>query len=191
VTGVPTATSKPAQASPKVVVPGTTPSGLVPLPTRQMLTRSAASLVLAAVAVLGIVGWRWLETADREQRTAAALDAARTHTVEVLSYDGAVLDADLGAARGLVTGELAARFDQLVTDLVLAPGAREQAVVSRAEVARAAVLSTDPDRVSVLLFVDRTDTSTDQPEPRRSTSRLVVTMTPVAGEWLIAELRAV
>lgn len=189
-TGVPTATPEQAEPAPRVVVPGTTPSGLAPLPTRQMLTRAMVALVLAAVAVLGIVGWRWLDTTGREQRTAAAVDAARTRTVEVLSYDAAVLDADLDAARAHVTGELAARFDQLVADLV-PPGARDQAVVSRAEVVRAAVMSTDADRVSVLLFVDRTATSAQQPEASRSTSRLVVTMTPVAGEWLIAELRAV
>lgn len=174
-------------AAPPARVPGTTPSGLVPLPTRQILLRSMLVLVLTAVTVLGIVGWRWLDTNAREERSAEALEVARVRTAEVLSYDSASLDAHLAAARTQVTGDLAARFDDLADQLILTEG-REPGSVTRADIGRAAVVSSEPDRVEVLLYVDRTTASPALPQPRRTAGQLTVTMTLVDGRWLISRL---
>lgn len=173
--------------SPPAPAPGTTPSGLSPLSTRQMLLRAMVALVLTAIVALGIVGWRYLDTTGREQRTAEALDAARARTVAVLGYDAATLDTDLATARTHVTAPFADRFDALARD-VIALTAREQGIRTTAQVARAAVLSSEPDRVTVLLFVDQDTTTAADPQPRRSATQVTVTMARVDGQWLIADL---
>ncbi|MGQ0576197.1 MAG: hypothetical protein ACT4RN_18630 [Pseudonocardia sp.] len=161
-----------------------------PLPTRVMLVRSMIALVLAAVAVLGIVGWYWLDTTGRERDTAAALDAARTRTAAVLSYTSATLDAEVDANRGQVTGRFAAELDGLARQLIL-PGTPEEAATTSTEVVRAAVLSVDPGSVDVLLYLDQTTVFRARPEPVRAATQVVVTMTRVDGQWLVAELRSV
>lgn len=163
---------------------------IAPLPMRRMLLRSALVLVaVAAVAAAGL-GVRWIVAANAEQRTAEALDAARTGTAEVLSYDAATLETDLSQARRLVTGEFAGRFEQIVADLTL-PATREQSVTTTAEVVRAAVISARSDRVEVLLYVNRTTSSAAQPEPGSSTNPVTVTVTRVHGRWLISQLQLI
>jgi Mce-associated membrane protein len=42
--------------------------------------------------------------------------------------------------------------------------------------------------VVVVVFLDQRTTSKDQPQPRTTSSTARVTMTKVAGQWLISEL---
>jgi Mce-associated membrane protein len=157
-----------------------------------MLLRAMAVLVATGLAVLGIVGGRWWAADERADRTAEALDAARTRTVEILSYDAATLDADIAEARAQVTGELAARFEDVVAQVILPVAGREPGIVSQAEVVRSAVVSAGGHRAVVLLYVDRITTSVLAPEPLRTTHQILVTMTRVPdGRWLVARLEPV
>lgn len=161
-----------------------------PLPLRQLLLRAATVLVVvAAVLFVGLAVRVWMLT-SRTDPAAEALQAARTRTVEVLSYDSAALDDDLARARAQLTGDFARQFEQVAASLI-EPASRERGVVTRAEVARAAVVTQDADRIEALLFVSQVTTSAADPTPRLSTSELVVTMAEVDGQWLIAQLRPV
>lgn len=156
------------------------------LPLRQMIPRAlGVLLVVAAVVAVGL-GLRWYSNAGQEERTAEALDAARTRTAHVLTYDGASLDTGLARARQQVTGEFAARLDGIANDL-LGPTGQADAVSTTATVARAAVVASRPDRVQVLLYVDQVTSSATQPVPRSTTGQVLVTMTLVEDQWLISE----
>lgn len=177
----------PAPARP----PGTTPSGLAPLPVRTILLRSMVVLVATALAVLAIVGWRWWDTAHRQDRSVEALGAARELTVELLSVDTTALDADLAAARALATGELAAHFDDVARPLIV-PDGSAPGLVTRAEVVRAAVVSSDAEQTVVLVYLDRVSTS-EQAPPRRAAAQVAVTVTDTDpdGLWRVSAIRAV
>lgn len=159
------------------------------LPLRQMLLRGLCVLLAVAVVLALALGWRMFDTTSTEARTAAAIDAARTRTAQVLSLDASALDADLADARRQVTGDFAARFAEVVESLILP--ARDQAISTRAEVVRAAVVTSEPGRVQALLYVNQLTASAAEPEPRLSTTQVTVTMTLVDRQWLISQLTLV
>jgi len=165
-------------------------SSATPLPLREMLLRSAVVLVVVAAAIMVVLGTRYWVLASVPDRTAQALEAARTRTGEILGYDTATLDVDLATARAQVTGEFAHRFEEIAAQLVL-PASRARSVVTRAEVVRAAVVAQTPDRVETLLFVHQVTTSAAEPQPRTSTSEIMVTMALVGDQWLVARLEPV
>ncbi|MGD9527957.1 MAG: hypothetical protein AB7V44_14325 [Pseudonocardia sp.] len=163
---------------------GRTPSGRTALSTRAILLRSMVVVVATAIAVLAIAGWRWWDTGHRQVLSAGALDAATTLTVQLMSTDPAASEADLSADRALVTGDLAARFDDVVAPLA----GREPGITTRAEVVRAAVVSAAAQRAVVLLYVDQVSTSEVAP-PRRTPHQVVVTLAPAEdGRWLVVGL---
>ncbi|MGD9531363.1 hypothetical protein [Pseudonocardia sp.] len=163
---------------------GRTPSGRTALSTRAILLRSMVVVVATAIAVLAIAGWRWWDTVHRQDLAAGALDAATTLTVQLLSTDAAGSEADLTADRTLVTGDLAARFDDVVAPL----GGREPGFTTRAQVVRSAVVSAAAEGAVVLLYVDQVSTS-DVAPPRRTAHQVVVTLAAAEdGRWLVSGL---
>lgn len=159
------------------------------LPLRQMVLRSLTVLLVVAAALTAALGWRVFDTTSSEQRTAAALDAARTRTAQVLSIDAAAQGEDRAGARRHVTGELGAHFEE-VADALL-PGGSAAPVSTRAVVVRAAVLAAQAERVEALLFVNQVTTAPELPEALTTATQVTVTMTLVDGQWLISELEQV
>jgi Mce-associated membrane protein len=99
-----------------------------------------------------------------------------------------MLDADLARARTLITGAFAAQFEQTARNVIV-PASRDQSFTVTAEVARAALVDIQPDRVDMLLFVDQTVRASTQPQPQRQTLQLAVSMTKDAdGPWLISDV---
>jgi len=123
-----------------------------------------------------------------EMAQAAALDAARTRTAELLSYSTPTLDADLARSRGLISGGFAAKFEELAGSVIV-PAVRQQSLSTKATVVRAAVIDAQSDQVRALLFVNQTTTMGDQPAPRNATNQVKVTMTWADGKWLISDMQ--
>lgn len=165
-----------------------------PFPTQRPSAR-VRGLILAGLAVAvalaavltGTLGWRAYTAAAAERATTAAVDAAKSRTASLLSFSEPTLEADLVRAKQQVTGDFAARFDQLA-GTVIAPNTRQQGITTKATVTRAAVIDASSDRVETLLFVNQSTSTAATPQPVQHTSQAKVTMARVNGAWLIADL---
>lgn len=153
----------------------------------------ACVLGLAAmtVTVAALGGWEMQlkgrqppPVAERLDDRAAATHAASTATVKVLSYTPDTLDQDFSAASALLTGDFLTYYRQF-TSQVVAPAARQKRVSTKATIERAGVETLGSDTASILVFVNQTTTSQDQPAPAVTTSAARVGLAKVAGRWLV------
>lgn len=157
--------------------------------TRQV---GIALLVTAVLLAGGAVAlWR---VADGQRATEAgrqdALAAARRAAVALLSYDGRTVDAQLATASDLITGPFQADFRNVASTLV-APAAKRKQVSTHAQVVAAAVVAAAPGEVTTLLYLNQTTQSAASPAPTISGSRVRLTMTEVAGRWLVSAMTPV
>jgi Mce-associated membrane protein len=168
------------------------------------VSRTIAPRACTALAVLRVwtalvvllaagVGYLWVEKSRTDALDRARLDAlaaARSGVVPLLSYTGSSIEADLATSRRLLTGDFRDEYTTLV-QRVVAPAARRDGIVTRAEVAAASVVSAERRRVVTLLFVTQTTQSKALKEQRLDGSRLRVTLSEVDGRWLISDLAPV
>ncbi|GAB2632419.1 hypothetical protein [Kribbella swartbergensis] len=141
-------------------------------------------LVLTFAVVLGIKAWQGRQAEDaRGQATAAGRKAAET----ALSYDYRDLDKSFAAARATMTPEFAAKFDE--TAKVAGELATKTKATVRAEVREVGVRDGDADRVTLIIFVNQTTTSTiTQGKPRVDLNRTRFTMVRNGDQWLVQEI---
>lgn len=155
--------------------------------------RRRITIVLLAVVTLAVVAATTvLGLAERraEDITNARFDAvvqARQRVAEILTYSADTIDADIERARQATAGAFAQYYVPFA-QRVIAPAVQQAGTSSAAVVSRAAAVSVSPDTVVVVVFIDQRTSSKAQPEPRSMSSTARVTMTNVAGQWLISEL---
>jgi Mce-associated membrane protein len=147
-----------------------------------------AVLALASLVAVAVLGWQSISASRAQSAQNAALDAARTGTTQVLSYDSKTLDADLAKSRTLISGNFAAKFEDLANSVIV-PAVRQQSLSTKANVVRAAVIDAQPEQVQALLFVNQTTSMSSQPAPRSATNQVRVTMTWSDGHWLISDVQ--
>ena len=148
-----------------------------------------AALVLVLVGLLGAAVVLALQVRADEQLERAerdAVSAAEAAAQAVLSYDHRTIEDDVAEAAEVATGQF--REEYTASTSLLAEQAKAGQAVVDARVHASAVVSSDPDRVVVLLFVDQRTTRKDLPEPRLDQNRLRLTMEQVDGRWRVAGL---
>jgi Mce-associated membrane protein len=154
----------------------------------QLVPLGLIVLVGLAVVLVAVLGWRAVSEARLRSSQDAALAAARADTEQVLSYSPRSVQADLAASRKLVSGDFAAKFDQLATQVIL-PATQSQGLSTKAKVVRAAVVDATADQAHLILFVDQSTTAKDQTGAQTSSNQVGVTMTLTGGQWLISDLQ--
>lgn len=151
---------------------------------------------IAAAAVLGLCAATFLlyqrvdQASDVDAARQSAMDAARTGLPRLLSYDYHTLDKDLAGARAGTTGAFRDQFAELTTKVV-APAAQQQQIVTKTTVTGASVVSADPDRVVLLVFLDQVTQTKADPSSRIDGARVRVTLQRQDGQWLVSELTPV
>jgi Mce-associated membrane protein len=150
-------------------------------PRPRWRTLLAATLTIAALAGLAVLGWTvW----HQRQVTRAAHDAqqtAITYAQTLTSIDSAKIDDNFTAVLNGATGDFKDMYTQAsvqLRQLLLDNKASAHGVV-----VDSAVQSATTDKVVVLLFVDQTVTNTNVPDPRIDRSRVKITMINVDGSW--------
>ena len=154
--------------------------------------------VILIVLVLisgGVTAWLYAHYHRPDQRTSpsiarAAVSAASDGTVALLSYSPDSLDKDFASARSHLTGDFLSYYDQF-TQQIVAPAAKQKSLKTSAHVMRAAVAELHPDSAVVLVFVDQSTTSKDNPEPSMAASSALVNLALVDGKWLITKFTPV
>ena len=144
----------------------------------------AVVLGLAVSVVLGIKAWHGKQAEDaRDQAAAAGRKAAGT----ALSYDYRDLDKSFAAARVTMTPDFAAKFDE--TAKVAGELATKTRATVKADVREVGVRDGDADRVTLIIFVNQTTTSTiTQGKPRVDLNRTRFTMVRNGDRWLVQEI---
>jgi Mce-associated membrane protein len=144
----------------------------------------AVVLVLTVAVVLGIQAWHGQQAEDaRDQAAAAGRKAAET----ALSYDYRDLNKSFAAARATMTPEFAGKFDE--TAKVAGELATKTKATVVADVREVGVRDGDADRVTLIIFVNQTTTSTiTQGKPRVDQNRTRFTMVRNHGRWLVQEI---
>ncbi|MGO9383156.1 MAG: hypothetical protein ACLP4W_13960 [Mycobacterium sp.] len=116
----------------------------------------------------------------------AVINSASDGTVALLSYSPDSLDKDFAAAKSHLSGDFLSYYNQF-TDQIVAPAAKQKSLKTSARVLGAAVSELRPDSAVVLVLVDQSTTSKDNPDPAMASSSVLVSLTRVNGNWLITK----
>jgi Mce-associated membrane protein len=117
---------------------------------------------------------------------AAVVTAASDGTVALLSYSPDSLDKDFAAAKSHLSGDFLSYYNQF-TEQIVAPAAKQKSLKTNARVLGAAVQELHPNSAVVLVLVDQSTTSKDNPDPAMASSSVLVSLTRVNGAWLITK----
>jgi Mce-associated membrane protein len=141
-------------------------------------------LILTFAGVLGVKAWRGQQAEDARN---AAATAGRKAAETALSYDYRSLDKNFAAARATMTPDFAAKFD--ATAKVAGELATKSKATVRADVREVGVRDGDANRVTLVIFVNQTTTSTiTQGKPRVDLNRTRFTMVRNGDQWLVQEI---
>ncbi len=116
----------------------------------------------------------------------AVANAASDGTVALLSYSPESLDKDFAAAKSHLSGDFLSYYNQF-TEQIVAPAAKQKSLKTNARVLGAAVQELHPNSAVVLVLVDQSTTSKDNPDPAMASSSVLVSLTRVNGAWLITK----
>jgi Mce-associated membrane protein len=171
---------------------GEAPPEEKPHPRNGLLKRWLVPIVLAVLLLssAGLASWAYLTQFRPDQQTNAAVasDAIKTAsdgTVALLSYSPDTLDKDFAAAKAHLTGDFLRYYTQFTRDIVT-PAAKQKQVKTSAAIVKAAVSELKPGSAVVLVFLNQTTTSKDNPDGSFSASAVKVGLTKVNGAWLIS-----
>jgi len=165
--------------------------GIVRRSARVVGGRIGAILLAAAlVASAGVAAWLYFQQYRPDQQTndaasAVALNAAKSGTVALLSYSPESLDKDFAAAKSHLTGDFLSYYTQF-TEQIVTPAAKQKSVKTSASVIRAAVSELQPDSAEVLVFINQTTVSKENPDGSFAASAVKVGLKKINGAWLIA-----
>jgi Mce-associated membrane protein len=155
---------------------------------RRLLVPIALALLLLASA--GVATWFYLAEFQPDRQTndaakATVMEAAATGTTMLLSYSPESLDKDFASAKTHLTGDFLNYYTQFTHDIVT-PAAREKSVKTTASIVQSAVAEMHPTSAVVLLYLNQTTTSKENPDGSFTASSVKVGMTKVGNDWLIS-----
>jgi Mce-associated membrane protein len=145
------------------------------------------ALVLALVA--GYLKYVDNSVRDSDVARMESVQAAKDSTVAMLSYKPDSVEAQLNAARSLLTGNFQDSYTSLINEVVI-PGAKQKQISAVATVPAAASVSAESNHAVVLVFVNQTVVvGADAPTDTASSVR--VTLDKHGDKWLVSEFQPV
>jgi Mce-associated membrane protein len=156
-------------------------------PVGAVLSALLAVVIVLVLAVAGILGVKALKGKQAEDARDQAAAAGRKAAEVALSYDYRSLDKSFAAARATMTPDFATKFD--ATAKVAGELAAKTKATVKADVREVGVRDGDADRVTLVIFVNQTTTSTiTQGKPRVDLNRTRFTMVRNGDQWLVQEI---
>jgi Mce-associated membrane protein len=139
----------------------------------------------------GAAAWLYFKQYRPDQQTNtsvanAVISSASDGTVALLSYSPDTLDKDFANAKSHLSGDFLSYYNQF-TEQIVAPAAKQKSLKTNARVLGAAVQELHPDSAVVLVLVDQSTTSKDNPDPSMASSSVLVSLARVNGNWLITK----
>jgi Mce-associated membrane protein len=147
-------------------------------------------LVVVLLASAGLASWLYLTQTRPDQATNAAvaddtIKAASTGAVALLSYAPETMDKDFANAKSHLTGDFLNYYSQFTHDIVT-PAVQQKSVKTSASIVQSAVSELKPGSAVVLVFLNQTTTSKENPNGSFTASSVKVGLTDVNGSWLIS-----
>ena len=148
-------------------------------------------LILLLLLSGGAAAWLYFTQYRPDKQTDAGVSSAVTNaasdgTVALLSYSPDTLDKDFAAAKSHLSGDFLSYYNQF-TEQIVAPAAKQKSLKTNARVLGAAVQELHPNSAVVLVLVDQSTTSKDNPDPTMASSSVLVSLSRVNGTWLITK----
>lgn len=150
-----------------------------------------ALLVVVSLLVLIVLYLNWGH--DQPVSDAArhsVVDAAKEGTKAVYTYSADTIDRDIASAQSHLTGDFLSQYRQYI-DSPAPFDAKRNAVRTAATVSGAALMDMHPDSADVLLFINQTTTSAQNPATTMAARSIQVTLVKVDGKWLISSMKPV
>lgn len=150
-------------------------------------------VVVLVVALLTGMFWACSGHYDRTALARTAATVAGDRAVgELLSYDYRTIDHKVDDTKAMLTGLFRDDYDRLMSDTV-APTARDHQISVQTEVLNTSVVSSSPDQVVLLVFVDQQSEALLAPTaaPVMTSSRLQVTLRHQQEQWLVSGITPV
>jgi Mce-associated membrane protein len=147
-------------------------------------------LALLLLASAGLTAWLYFVEYRVDQQTDeaaanVAVKEASDGTVALLSYSPDTLDGDFAKAKTHLTGDFLNYYNQFTTQIVT-PAAKQKQVKTSAVIVHAAVSELHPNSAVVLVFLNQSTMSKDNPDGSFTASSVKVGLTKVDGKWLIS-----
>nr|WP_234712872.1 hypothetical protein [Mycolicibacterium komanii]CRL73240.1 twin-arginine translocation pathway signal [Mycolicibacterium komanii] len=153
--------------------------------------RHVGAILLTVLLVIsaGVAAWLYLSQYRPDQQVNAdaqkvALEAAKSGTVALLSYAPESMEQDFTNAKSHLTGDFLNYYTQF-TEQIVTPAVKEKQVKTSAAVVEAGVAEMHPDTATVLVFVNQTTVSKENPDGAFAASAVKVGLTKSDGHWLI------
>lgn len=180
----------PEVAAPEATAPGTPSRGA-------SLRRYAvpAALLALPVGLAVLAGSLYGQVQDAREvagyvrPSSDPLEAARTASRVLFSYDHRQLDEDFAAGAALSTGAFREEYAR-TTGAVVRQVAEEYDAVVRAEAVAAAVTRAEPGEVVAVVFVNQVTTSTRVDGEKIDQSRVRMTLVERGDRWLVRAVEA-
>jgi Mce-associated membrane protein len=145
-------------------------------------------IVTVVVAVVtGLLGYQARQYQQTIQARDQALAAAKDSVVQLLSYNYRTIDHQVSDTEGMLTGKFKDDYAALVKNVVAQPAKNQQVAIQTA-IVNESVVSSDPDQVVLLMFINQQSQGKDHPNPILTGSRIRLTMNHQADKWLISDL---
>ncbi|BBZ71928.1 hypothetical protein [Mycobacterium paraseoulense] len=166
-------------------------TGRRPVRARRKVKVVPVVLILLLLISGGAATWLYFTQYRPDKQTDAGvanavITAASDGTVALLSYSPDSLDKDFAAAKSHLSGDFLSYYNQF-TEQIVAPAAKQKSLKTSARVLGAAVSELHPNSAVVLVLVDQSTTSKDNPEPAMASSSVLVSLARVNGAWLITK----
>jgi Mce-associated membrane protein len=160
-------------------------------PARRRVKVVPVLLIVLLLLSGGTTTWLYFKQYRPDKQTDSSVanavaNAASEGTVALLSYSPESLDKDFANAKTHLSGDFLSYYNQF-TEQIVAPAAKQKSLKTNARVLGAAVQDLHPNSAVVLVLVDQSTTSKDNPDPAMASSSVLVSLTRVNGAWLITK----
>ncbi|HEX4252485.1 MAG TPA: hypothetical protein VH008_31785 [Pseudonocardia sp.] len=161
-------------------------TGRFPLKVSLPAAVGVAVVLVIALAASVTFGLMLQRKAASDRAGQEALATAKAYAVTVTSYDYQNLDRNFADVLDGATGEFKDQYSgasQTLRQLIANAKA-----TAKGSVLGAGLSSVSPDQVEVVVFVDQAITNAATAQPRIDRNRVLMTLTPHDGRWLVAKL---
>ncbi|HEY0576912.1 MAG TPA: hypothetical protein VGD73_22640 [Pseudonocardia sp.] len=161
-------------------------TGRFPLRLSALATALVAAVLVLAVAAAVTFGVLLQQRAATDRAGAQALATAKAYAVTVTSYDYQNLDRNFADVLDGATGEFKDQYSgasQTLRQLIANAKA-----TAKGTVLGAGIQSESADQVEVVVFVDQSISNAATAQPRIDRNRVIMTLTPHDGRWLVGKL---
>jgi Mce-associated membrane protein len=150
------------------------------------------ALVVASVGLLaGLVYFQYRPDQQTNEAAAqSAVAAAKDATVAIYTYSANTIDRDIASAQSHLTGDFSSEYQQYIQSPAPTE-AKKNGLKTAATIAGAALVEMHPGSAQVLLFINQTTTSAQNPATSSDSRSILATLTKVDGKWLISSMKPV